>query len=365
MLNNKLIDTFRDKVNSDNDFTFFYYHNRNKKNKWNIICSCMDWIDVAVDYINQFEFSKNNINIESMELYSYISSIDIIHESLTQLHRVITNKTQLPFKGKKYIFSNNSFIDDNLCFKEIRTRFGAHPVNININNSSEKLFASWPTKDNSGEYDFKVKLYSPNLEIDDITFGVSFKELNLFLKERYSHLKTLTKELDIQVTNYKKELSDISIPKSKDKIQQLNILKKENKKRFNTHYYNELIDEFIMFYSFNSTNTENDLIINKYRKDWASVISIIYKNLQNLTLDDISYSNQRHPKEIHSEISIFLTLVFDSSYSNLMYEDNIKTIKTFLYDFVKIDINMDITEIASLVKIGLNEYWINTNGQKI
>jgi len=79
----------------------------------------MDWITVAVTNINDMKKDNSNIDIQSMQIYSYISSIDIISEAITQLYRVIVNKKTIPFKGEKSIFTDNSlFKDDNDYFNK-------------------------------------------------------------------------------------------------------------------------------------------------------------------------------------------------------------------------------------------------------
>ncbi len=84
----ELITKFRDKVNSNSSFVFQKYKNLNEKNQWNIICSCMDWISVAVRNINNMKNDNSNIDVLSMQTYLYISSIDIIFEAIKQLHRI-------------------------------------------------------------------------------------------------------------------------------------------------------------------------------------------------------------------------------------------------------------------------------------
>lgn len=52
MLDRMQITRFREWINS-NDWTLFEYKNKERKNQWNCICSAMDWIDVAIQYIIQ------------------------------------------------------------------------------------------------------------------------------------------------------------------------------------------------------------------------------------------------------------------------------------------------------------------------
>lgn len=87
MLELGLINEFRGVVN-ENNFTYFRYSNYRDKNQWNCICSAMDWITVAVEHLADYP-RKRTGNLGSIEMYSYISSVDIIVEAVQQLHRVI------------------------------------------------------------------------------------------------------------------------------------------------------------------------------------------------------------------------------------------------------------------------------------
>ncbi|MFP4460195.1 MAG: hypothetical protein ACLFSQ_11480, partial [Candidatus Zixiibacteriota bacterium] len=50
MIDPNKIHEFRHKINSVN--TYDLYKNRQGKNHWHIICSCMDWIDISCEYLN-------------------------------------------------------------------------------------------------------------------------------------------------------------------------------------------------------------------------------------------------------------------------------------------------------------------------
>lgn len=103
------IEAFRDEVNKDK-FVLSRYKMVNGKNQWGCICSAMDWITVAIEYIMQFHTSKGNV--QSMEMYAYISSIDVVWEGIQQLHRVLfPSKKHLPFAGKHECFRNRVYED--------------------------------------------------------------------------------------------------------------------------------------------------------------------------------------------------------------------------------------------------------------
>ena len=71
MIDKRLILEFREKVN-ESDFVLFKYRKNQKKNQWNCICSAVDWIIVASDYINR----EDHDYTDSIEIFAYISSID-------------------------------------------------------------------------------------------------------------------------------------------------------------------------------------------------------------------------------------------------------------------------------------------------
>jgi len=236
-INADLIEKFRNVVNSNLDFVFQKYKNKNGKNYWNLICSCMDWITVAIIHLQNNSFSKKDINVMTMQVFSYISSIDIVYESIKQLHRAIKGNTILPFHESKYIFSkNNIYKDDNEYFKQIRAAFGAHPVNLNDING--KWFASWPNHAIFDKgYDFELQLYSLDINKEDVIFGLKFAELDSFLLERYSYLLILIDEINKQFEEYKNALRKEIIEDNEDTLKLLQILKMESEKRLNNDYY--------------------------------------------------------------------------------------------------------------------------------
>ena len=50
-VNDEKISDFRELVNSNSSFVCNIYHNKDGKNYWNIICSCMDWLTVSIRYL--------------------------------------------------------------------------------------------------------------------------------------------------------------------------------------------------------------------------------------------------------------------------------------------------------------------------
>ena len=87
----------REKVNETN-FILAKYQNYNSKDQWNCICSSMDWIDVGMTNIGKaLDELKSSDGLETcMKFYQYICCIDIVWESIYQLHRVFINPQTVP-----------------------------------------------------------------------------------------------------------------------------------------------------------------------------------------------------------------------------------------------------------------------------
>jgi len=144
------IDRFRDIVN-DKNFIYEKYKMQDGKNLWNCICSAMDWISVATTYLESCPVPKivDNHDLSSINVYTYISCVDMIFEAIGQLYHILinSNRKQLPFDGDKTCFSDILFCqDDNKYFKLIRACFGAHSVNLEdyfTGTHKERRFASW------------------------------------------------------------------------------------------------------------------------------------------------------------------------------------------------------------------------------
>lgn len=315
----ELITKFRDKVNSNSYFVLHRYKNMNEKNQWNIICSCMDWISVAIRNLYNMKNDNNNIDVLSMQTYLYISSIDIIFEAIKQLNRVLAGNNSIPFENDNSVFKKNTpfeHMDDNTYFKHIRATFGAHPVNLN--DKSGQWFASWPYKDSMNEYDFQVRLYSNKINQDDITFGIKFSELNNFLNSRYSYLNDLIEMIDNKYNTYVLEQKEQIINTNNNIVKQLEILLEEAKNRLNNDYYFYAITDLLKI--FNTQLSSNNFLEKKYKEELKKVIDEIHKNLQNMEIVDLSTDNilyPDYPSSLSYEMSKLLPILSHPTYDPL------------------------------------------------
>jgi hypothetical protein len=318
ILDLNLITKFRDKVNSDSYFILHKYKNIENKNKWNIICSCMDWISVSIRTINFPTKKINNLDSQTIEVYMYISLIDIIYEAINQLHRVLIDNKTIPFQNQNNIFKDTTGKDDNEYFKHIRSIFGAHPVNIK-DKDGQQWFASWPYPSDNEKYDFQVSLYSNDLNKQDIIFGIKFSKLNEFLFQRYTYLNTLIDEIDEQFKQYCLRKQNQLIERKNNILEQLDILTKESRDRLNNDYYVNIIEDLKILFD-TKLDYSLELFEIKYKKKLKEVMNEVLNNLQKMEIVDLKTDKIIFPdynSQIFYELSKLLICLTHDNYDPL------------------------------------------------
>lgn len=320
-MDEKLIDKFRDRVNKDY-FVLHKYKNVNGKNKWNCICSAMDWISVSVHHLcsDRVLNITRDENRNSIEVYTFLSCIDILWESIQQLHRVFYDTKDIPFAHEKKIFLENQFsMSDNEFFKTVRACFGAHPVNLYdrfSGDGKERRFASW-----SGSFgrqnEFSVMLYSNDISDETIILDIKFKELWDFAEDRYNYLKHLMDVVREQEKQYIEGQVKIEIKKSEDPLKQIDILLHEVRSRSENEYYEyELYRLRILFSAF-INGEKNRCIVEKYRDLLILELQEIYENIQNMTFGDLKWCellSGELPWEYHYPYSKMCDCLFGGGY---------------------------------------------------
>ena len=195
-LDPSLIEKFRARVNKRSFFD--KYRNVNGKNLWNITCSAMDWISVAVDGIPLIKLERGGLgpdHHQTLNLMTYIVAIDNLYESIRQLYRVLFGSDWYPLLQDKSVFQQSEISDD-VYFKQIRAVFATHPVQLHSADgrphNGDKFYASWASS-GIGREDFTVFLYNGNADAEDtaIPFGVSISKVNRYAEMRYCLLNPL------------------------------------------------------------------------------------------------------------------------------------------------------------------------------
>jgi hypothetical protein len=294
-LNDGLIEQFRIKVN---EYKFFRekFRNVNGKNHWNVICSAMDWISVAVNGLPEINLKKPTgfgyNHLETLNLMQYIITIDILAESIIQLFRVIDGEKSYPLSGDHEIFKQSKLTDDKY-FKHLRAVFSTHPVNLNSvdgvkKEDGERFYASWVSKDGL-DNDYFVLLYSNDPAKDQVNpLGINIVDLNLYAEKRYNLLGTLMNKVEHINTKHINSSRKRIIPTANDPIKQLEVLLIENEKRFGKDYgYSNGIHYLYSLLKVNTSplvnNTDKD-VINEYLDFLLSLIPQIIDGMQDMTI---------------------------------------------------------------------------------
>jgi len=321
------IESFREFVNENQDFILNQYQNINGKNHWNLLCSCMDWLTVSATYLQNPPRLDSNLNIQAMQMFTLISSIDLIYESITQLHRIFFTDNKIPFKGEKVFFSKRIFDqDDNNYFKSIRSAFGAHPINLkdkNLKDEKFQRFASWPSTNFISRKGLTVQLYSSINEEDDLLMNLYWDELMAFAIQRYEYLDKLTNQINILYKKYKNERINLKIEKKTTPLEQLYVLQSESLKRENNDYYKDTINKLIIIFNTELTDTHLKDSAQEYKISILPLINEIMNNLQNMEIIDLKYDfllNQQSilNKTLSYELGKFYTWFYGNRYDPLI-----------------------------------------------
>lgn len=353
MIDNSKIREFRNYINENKEY-IFKTKISNGKNRWSIICSAMDWITIGVNRISDLDFSTRNIkDIDrfTTEVIFYISMIDIIFESIKQLHRVIVDRKTIPFSKDKSCFTNNSHLDDNSYFKHIRAIFGAHPVNLRDNNH-EKWYASWPSFDSSNnkKYDLIVYLYPLDSEKNMKEFGIIIKELNCFLEKRFHYLDELKIELEKSIVGYLESNHD-SIEYSGDIILDLKLAQKKLNEILPNDYLDYLMEKGIKFLEAYNKIPYKDSNIDIFMKE----VLVACEDLKNAVLK-LDFENKKSYEifELKSNGLKYTCKKYISALENNNLTDLVfyKSAKKDLKNY-NIDINKEIlSEVQLLIIYG-------------
>ena len=361
-IDSKLINSFRDKVN-ESGWVLHLYNRISEVDKWSIICSAMDWINVSIDGIDLNKINRDNGLEASRQLILFVSCIDILFESVSQLHRVIFDTSERPFSDKDDIFQNKLFsAPDNKYFKTIRACFAAHPVDLEdpfTGGKKEKRYASW-SGNFFGKGDFSVFLYSYEKNIPFIEMGISLRELMEFAFRFYTHLETIILEIDKQIHEHIEACRNIVIPKTDDPIDQINILYSELEKRLDNNYYRSELDSIIMLLEAPISNEKNKHVVEQYRKKLLSVIDEIYNNIQQMTYSDLFSLNDLEMRPPYNYDYIkFCEHVHGGGNSLFSEKSVVELFSKDLKGLVDFSDYYDCNELYMLIKAGLYMKYIN------
>lgn len=349
-MENDLLRGFRNKVNKEG-MIFHIFRNKDNKNRWSILCSAMDWIEVALEGIDPALLSRENDNKSSIRMITFVSCIDILWEAIQQIHRVLFDTNEIPFKDDNSIFKQD--VSDNIFFKTIRACFAAHPVNLqevypdDVRN--ERWFASW-SGGTFSKKDFSVILYSNIPDKESRFFNVSFSELMQFAKSRYFYLNELMKQMDLIILEYKCNYKKIAIENKTEIDERITLLIEENKKRLDCAYYNDELNRIrFIFKQSNFKNSKNQKVVDVYRKDLLLELEEIHNHLQDMVMDNLDTEiDENCPSECQYLFSILSDTIWGQGYAYVMKDVIVKKFNKYIYPTAIIENDMTLEEIYVL-----------------
>jgi hypothetical protein len=366
---------FRDFVNRfHTDFVLHSYSNVDGKNYWLCLCSAMDWLTEADDALPEFQKRATDKNAGWIDLYGYISCIDVIMEATEQLHRcvfgVAKKPTSLLFPTQCFITKPKEFagLSDRAYFKELRSGFGAHPVNLtdSLNTFSPKhkakRYASWVLSSERGQmtddFDFAVRLYSNLNGVEDFTLGVKLAELKMFCEQYKKHLENIVTEIKLQYEDFANACRNRPIERSDDIVEQWNILMWESHERCLGR-----LDATVSvsdIFSVEPNNSKNRKLLAAYQKAVRAVVKEVFAAFQNMKEKEIekAYGLIHHvffpayPQE--KGLSYSLSKILTNEQPYILFKSEIESFFRNQIDFsgVTNDIERHVLILAALFRDG-------------
>lgn len=364
LFNHELLRRFRDQFNTG-DFGYLHYRSRNGNDDFSAICSAMDWIEVAVDFLNCFRISRNRDNKMSMDILTLIMAVDIIYSCITTMHRVIFNKPdKTPFFKSTDVFGLD--ISDNDHFKNLRAAFGIHPTDLTIV-KGEKRYSSWSVVSHDERYDFAVWLYSSIPDKKAELYGFNIDELIRFAQTRYEYLEELTEELKKQYFDILKALKEKQIRKSDDLKERLKILKEAAEERHGRDQYFFALEEVETMLNAPCSFIENESVVQDYKQLLLQALDNIENNLQQMEFEQMPALDIIHPKyrPNNNTDSYIIGKIYEelSGMSSIgMMDYHLERIAHYLRGIEKISPTLRSDELLLLVNAGL--YFAGVNNKE-
>lgn len=211
ILDSNIIEKFCKSYNNKlSQYRLSYYIRSNIDNgsKENAIHSSIIWTRQTVYQINNSKTIDGSNKIE--DLMILIANIDILLEATEQVYRVLYDSDKVSkFSDEQFYFKDAPNEYNNLSnrdyFKEIRSLFGAHPVNLKSPNNIRR-FADIPMHRNDSfklvnlKGDFNIRLWTATKN-DENTI-----HFPLYIKDLVKYSQIIYKRYEM----YNKRLIDIS-----------------------------------------------------------------------------------------------------------------------------------------------------------
>ena len=313
----------------------------------------MDWIQIGVFGSDATILEKTNSDQASVKVITFLCCIDVLWEGIQQLHRVLFDTDDIPFKDSRDIF--HKAMDDNHYWKEIRAAFAAHPCNLKGADRGERQFASWSGGGFGSSGDFSVILYSNDPNKSSEFFDIRFDEIIAFAKSRYEYLNDLMNRMDEIIKQWCEKWRRIPIEQSGSALDDIHVLMKANAERLDNDYYKYRLEEIEKVFFVEVHGKRNRKVLDEYRETLKAEVEVIHQVLQEMNLDyepedtdfeDLNYNYQN--QQIFEPGKGMISWAADS-------------LKMPLGQYIDLDLWETIEELQVLVNAG---WWFKHEAEK-
>ena len=375
-LDPKIIKNFRKLINSSNIF----YEQNEHRTRWNLVCTLMDRIDSAINYLNSHSEQPNT----EEEFIFQIVFACIIKDGVYKFYEnIYQRKPSTILKKRRFsnakrfsepFFTKETCPTDDVFFEYLRSLAFAHPFGTSKNHCNKRIFmekdevnmSPWVFCNGlfSREKSVGLRIYTnADKEHDIIDLFFPYNNFKKYIKERYELIKEFISWGINVINDQNKERLKTKVNRSLSPISIVFHMKQILESRF-VHEY--ALDDLIDILEFKTENLKNLESIGKIQKYLISRIEKMcdaVDSLDNETLEEeLDYLYNR-PLNLHNQAHYELEKIFsyldDERGPCLPGSDEergliqaISFYKSYAYKYVFIDfIKMQYKEIKLLIRV--------------
>lgn len=323
-LNPQIIKDFRELINSTNIF----YKLTEQKSRWNLICTLMDRIDSAIDYLNKH--SKQPETEE--ELVFIVVFACIIKDGIYKFYENIYNEKPPTLLEKKWFscakvhlkpyFTEDTCPTDDVFFDYFRALTFAHPFDTSHDAQNKRLFmrkgevhmSPWVFVHSiiRGEGLIGLRIYTNSDEENDILdLFIPYENFKKYVQERYELIKEFVSWGSKVISNKNEEWQQIKINRSAAPLEIIKQIKEVLESRFVDEYS---LDDVLYILEYSSNIQQNMDAVSKVKAHILESMDEIcdaVDNLDNEKLDESLSFLWNRPKNMHQHAHYELEKTFD------------------------------------------------------
>lgn len=294
-LNKKLLDEYRAVINSTNIF----YESEKLKNKWNLICTVIDRLDSAVNWMNEH---SNELKTEE-DFIMFLVFASIIRDAIYALSDNIYDKKPKCIESKKWfsnicsydrkpMFNENNCPTDDAFFDYLRSLGFAHPFKTDGRYKSRPFILQ-------GEINYSpfvintyneiyigkcvgIRIYS-NMK-KDIDLLIPLNSLKSYIEERYNMLANYTDWFKTEIVEQNNNWKKCKINRNQSIVEIFSDAIKISEERFKDVSY---LKDTLEFINYNSNVDKNRCSIKIIKNIIIEKMNFISDCIDNLEYEEL------------------------------------------------------------------------------